>query len=526
MPDLLLGETSFEMSKLVSVTEMRAIEQAVDELGLSYAQMMENAGKALADSLAAHSHMGEKSVVALVGAGNNGGDALVALAVLAAAGWQAGALLIGKRFSHDEYVKRARKAGAQIRTLDHDNHEKLDEHAEWLRGFGFVLDGILGTGVRAPVREPLARVMAAIKANFEVAQPKPFIVAVDCPSGMDCDTGEVAPQALPANLTVCMGAIKYGMLTLPAFGYLGELVVADIGVTNRVRQWAEIKRHTIDETAVRGMLPERPLGAHKGSFGRLLVVAGSAQYPGAALLAGRAGYRSGAGLVEMAVPKPVQPLLAGHLPEAIWLPLAAQEGAIADTAVKQLKTTLAEASALLLGPGLGLTPGTGEFVGKLLKEELPPLVVDADGLKLMAAYKDWHRRFSLDAVLTPHPGEMAALTGRSIEEIQRARIETAEEFARTWQQVVVLKGAFTVVAAPDGRTALLPLASPALARAGSGDVLAGLVAGLRAQGLQGFEAACAGVWLHGQAGLRAAAQRGAAAVLAGDLLEHLPVMRV
>ncbi|HRQ91251.1 MAG TPA: NAD(P)H-hydrate dehydratase [Anaerolineales bacterium] len=514
------------MSKLVSVAEMRAIEQAADELGLSYAQMLENAGRGLAEAVFAHSHRGEKSVVALVGAGNNGSDALVALAALGVAGWKTGALLLGKRFSHDEYVKRARKAGATIRSLDFDNHQTLDEHAEWLRGFGCVLDGILGTGVRTPVREPLARVMAAIKANVEITQPKPFIVAVDCPSGMDCDTGEVAPQALSADLTVCMGAVKYGMLTLPAFGYLGELVIADIGVTNRVRQWAEVKRHTLDEASVRAMLPPRPLGAHKGTFGRLLVVAGSLQYPGAALLAGRAGYRAGAGLVQMAVPKTVQPLLAGHLPEATWLPLAAQEGWIAENALKPIKELLPQLSAVLLGPGLGLSPATGEFVGKLLKEKLPPVVVDADGLNLMAAYEDWFRRFTLDAVLTPHPGEMAVLTGLSTEEIQRARIEIAEEYARTWHQVVVLKGAFTVVAAPDGRTALLPLASPALARAGSGDVLAGLIAGLRAQGTPAFEAACCGVWLHGQAGLRAAAAHGRAAVLAGDLLDSLPNMDV
>ncbi|HRN50349.1 MAG TPA: NAD(P)H-hydrate dehydratase, partial [Anaerolineales bacterium] len=270
----------------------------------------------------------------------------------------------------------------------------------------------------------------------------------------------------------------------------------------------------------------RPLGAHKGTFGRLLVVAGSLQYPGAALLAGRAGYRAGAGLVQMAVPKTVQPLLAGHLPEATWLPLAAQEGWIAENALKPIKELLPQLSAVLLGPGLGLSPATGEFVGKLLKEKLPPVVVDADGLNLMAAYEDWFRRFTLDAVLTPHPGEMAVLTGLSTEEIQRARIEIAEEYARTWHQVVVLKGAFTVVAAPDGRTALLPLASPALARAGSGDVLAGLIAGLRAQGTPAFEAACCGVWLHGQAGLRAAAAHGRAAVLAGDLLDSLPNMDV
>lgn len=512
------------MAKLVSVAEMRAVEQAADELGLSYAQMMENAGRGLVKSILAHSHGREQSAIAIIGAGNNGGDALVALAALGEAGWKTGALLIGKRFNHDEHVKQARKAGAEIRTLDFDKHETLEKHAAWLAGYAFLIDGLLGTGLHLPVREALAKVMAEIKLAVEQAASRPFVVAVDCPSGMDCDSGEVAPQAIKADLTVTMAAIKYGMLTLPAYEYLGELEVVDIGLTNRVRPWATLTRQALDAEVVRLMLPPRPLGAHKGTFGTAMLVAGSQRYPGAALLAGRAAYKSGAGLVTIATPKTVQPMLAGQLPEATWLPLAAEDGSIAATAAKTITSSLERVTALLLGPGLGLVEVTGEFVGKLLKAELPPLVIDADGLKLLAAYKDWHRRFLLDAVLTPHPGEMAILTDMKVEEIQAARIETAERFAKIWNQVVVLKGAFTVIAAPDGRTALLPLATPALARAGTGDVLAGLIAGLRAQGAPAYEAACAGVWLHGQAGLRAAAALGGSArVLAGDLLAHLPV---
>lgn len=511
------------MTKLVTVAEMRAAEQAADELGLTYAQMMENAGRGLASSILAHSHDRERSALALVGAGNNGGDALVALAALGEAGWKTAALLVGKRFNHDEHVKMARKAGADIRTLDFDKHETLEKHAAWLGGFAFVLDGLLGTGVHLPVREGLVKLMAEIKLALEQRPRPPFIVAVDCPSGMDCDTGEIAPQALKAHLTVTMAAIKYGMLTLPAYEYLGELKVVDIGLTNRVRPWAALTRQAIDESLARPMLPPRPLGAHKGTFGTALVVAGSLRYPGAALLAGKAAYKSGAGLVTVATPKTVQPMLAGHLPEATWLPLPTEDGWIVATAAKLITANLERITTLLIGPGLGLVEGTGEFVGKLLKADLPPLVIDADGLKLLAAYKDWHRRFVLDAVLTPHPGEMAILTEMKVEEIQAARIETVERFAKIWNQVVVLKGAFTVVAAPDGRTAVLPLATPALARAGTGDVLAGLISGLRAQGAPAYEAACAGVWLHGQAGLRAAtALGGSARVLAGDLLAHLP----
>jgi NAD(P)H-hydrate epimerase len=513
------------MAKLVSVEGMRSIEKAADELGLSYAQMMENAGRGLASAIVSHSHDRERSVVGLVGSGNNGGDALVALAALGEQDWKTGALLIGRRFNHDELVKRARKAGAEIRTLNLEEHDNFAEHASWFLSHAVVLDGLLGTGIHLPVRESLAKAMAEIKVAIENAASRPYVVAVDCPSGMDCDSGETAPQTLRSDLTVTMAAVKYGMLTPHAFENIGELEVADIGLTPRVREWATIVRQTIDEAEVRASLPERPLSAHKGTFGTALIVAGSQQYPGAALLAARAAYRSGAGLVTVATPKNVQPMLAGQLAEATWLPLPADDGWIAGTAAKIVKTNLERATALLIGPGLGREETTAEFLAKVLKEKLPPLVIDADGLKLLAGIKDWHKNLQADVVLTPHPGEMAILSGLGKEEIQNLRIETAEKFAKIWRQVMVLKGAFTVVSAPDGRTAILPLATPALARAGTGDVLAGLITGLRAQGMPAYEAACAGVWLHGQASLRAASRLGGTAgVLAGDLISELPAL--
>lgn len=513
------------MAKLVGVEEMRSVEKAADELGLSYAQMMENAGRGVATALLAHSHNREASAVALVGAGNNGGDALVALAALGDAGWKTGALLIGRRFNHDDLVKRARKAGAEIRRLDLEKHEDLDRHITWLLSFPVLLDGLLGTGTRLPLRESLAKAMAEIKLAVEGAVVRPYVVAVDCPSGVDCDSGDAAPQTLHADLTVTMAAVKHGLLNLPAFEYVGELEVVDIGLTPRVLEWKSITRNTIDEEMARAALPPRPLGAHKGTFGTAMIVAGSQRYPGAALLAARAAHKSGAGLVSVATPKVVQPMLAGHMPEATWLPLPAEDGWIAAAAAKLVKSSLERVTALLIGPGLGQEEMTAEFLTKLIKETLPPVVIDADGLKLLAGVKDWHKIVAVDCVLTPHPGEMAILTGMKVEEIQAARIGTAEKFAKTWRQVVVLKGAFTVVAAPDGRTAVLPLATPALARAGTGDVLAGLITGLRAEGVPAYEAACAGVWLHGQAGLRAARRLGGTAgVLAGDLIEELPAL--
>lgn len=506
------------MAKLVSVAEMRAVEQAADKAGLSYAQMMENAGASLSQAVIAHSHNLEKTVLGLVGPGNNGGDTLVALELLADQGWTCAAYLV-KRDSEESYVQRAKKAGVTIIGSDASRGKLaglLSKHAA-------LLDGLLGTGIRLPLRDPFSSVMN--RANEIIAEMNrpPFVVAVDCPSGLDTDSGKIPPELIIADLTVSMAAVKRGMLTLPAFGSLGELDVGDIGLPEDLPEWAAINRFAIDEEMVRAAIPPRPLDAHKGSFGTALIVAGSHRFPGAALLAGEAAYRSGAGLVTVAVPESIQPALVGHLREATWLPLPAASGWISSVAASIVAANMERASALLVGPGFGQEQTTGTFVDELLKAKLPPLVLDADALKLLARLENWPRRLPVDTILTPHPGEMAILTGLGTDEIQAARLETAEEYARKWKTTLVLKGAFTVVAAPDGRSATLALATPALARAGTGDVLAGLIAGLRAQGVDAFEAAYAAVWMHGEAGLRAAADLGGAAgVLAGDLIAELP----
>jgi NAD(P)H-hydrate epimerase len=506
------------MAKLVSVAEMLAIEQAADKSGLSYANMMENAGKSLAKATIAHSHKSNKSVLGLIGSGNNGGDTLVALELLAKKGWQATAYLV-KRDLQEKHVRRARKAGVTIIASGKSgkNLSKL------LPKHTVLLDGILGTGTRLPLREPFATSLASIKELVSNMAHPPYIVAVDCPSGMDTDSGNIPTEMLKANLTVSMAAIKRGMLTLPAFDHLGKLVVGDIGLPPDLPEWTALQRYAIDEEIARSAIPPRPLNAHKGTFGTALIVAGSDHFPGAALLAGEAAYRSGAGLVTVATPETIQPSLAGHLREATWLPLPAESGWISAAAADLVLSALERVTALLVGPGFGQQQGTVQFIDKLLNTILPPTVIDADALKLLARIEDWPRRLPADTILTPHPGEMSILSGLSTDEIQSARTEVAEKYARQWNVVLVLKGAFTVVAAPDGRSATLPLATPALAHAGTGDVLAGLITGLRAQGVTAFEATCTAVWVHGHAGLRAAAlMGGTAGVLAGDLIAEIP----
>lgn len=531
--------------KLVTVSQMQAIEKEADANGLTYGRMMENAGQGLADvlfDLFDWEEVTQIEVVGLVGPGNNGGDTLIALTELAREGWKASAYLIKRK--KDELVKHFTEAGGEL--LSGENaFEKL---AGAIETADVLLDGILGTGIQLPLKKDVAELLSEVNNILDGLEEGPLVVAVDCPSGVDCDSGQVADQTLAADLTVSMAAVKQGLLKLPAFEYVGDLEIVDIGLPEELAALKDVKTEMADDESVAALLPERRLDSHKGTFGTALIAAGSVNYTGAAVLAGEAAYRSGVGLVTMAVPGPVHVALAGRFPEATWLILPHETGVISAGGAEVLAKNFERASALLIGPGFGMENTTREFIEKLLegkyqakktsqrigfvhretekeeevKSRLPPMVIDADGLKLLGQIKDWYKKIPSPAILTPHPGEMAVLTDLSKELIQEKRQEIAAQYANLWGHVVVLKGAFTVVAAPDGRLTLIPVATPALARAGTGDVLAGLIVGLRAQGLDAYEAAVAGAWIHARAGLYAADDLGTpTSVLAGDVLDSI-----
>lgn len=508
--------------KLVTVTQMREIEKEADSRGVSYAQMMENAGRGLAEVIHALGQENNwESVTGIVGSGNNGGDALVALAWLAEAGWRTHAYLVNRKTADDPLVGRYLNSGGELTQFSSD--PGFDSLRGFLADSDVLLDGLLGTGIKLPLKNDAANVLQGAALILSHLDLPPFIVAVDCPSGVDCDTGACADETVPADLTLTMAAVKQGLLKLPAFEYTGELEVIGIGLLENLDAWNQLTTSAADAEMVSALLPERGPASHKGTFGAALVAAGSTSYTGAALLAGKAAYRVGAGLVTMAVPEPLHAILAGHIPEATWLPLPHEHGFISEEAAYAILSSHERITAMLIGPGLGGRHATKLFVEHLLPALDIPLVIDADGLRHMAANHNWDRKIKKTAVLTPHPGEMSALTGLSREEIQSNREEVAGKYAKEWGHVVVLKGAFTVVAAPDGRKTIIPVATPALARAGTGDVLAGLIVGLRAQGLDVYDAAVAGAYIHAEAGLRAAEIIGAtASVLASDVLDCVP----
>jgi len=551
--------------KVVTTDEMRRIEKAADAGGLSFATMMENAGRAVAEACQREQRMGpgEGRILVLVGPGNNGGDGLVAARHLHDAGAQV-KLYIGKRRleGDDHYALTQERSIATTRAKDDPNLESL---RRLLREADVIVDALLGTGVSKPIEGPLKDVLETTREEIEKRRKKekgkeplvspsspsspalpssPLVVAVDVPSGLNCDNGAVDPVTIPADLTVTFGFPKVGQFLFPGAEYLGELLVADIDIPPSLAD--DVPVESASPQMVSELLPKRPLGAHKGTFGKALVVAGSVNYTGAAYLASAAATRVGAGLVTLALAENLHPILASKLGEVTFLLLPHDTGALVPGAMKILSERVPDYDALLLGPGLGRDDKTVEFVQRFLsgqwrsrssrvgflvageeeaeggREVLPQSVIDADGLNALADRPNWWKYLGGPNVLTPHPGEMARLVGCGVDEVEADRIGAAREMAERWKQVVTLKGAHTIVAAPDGQTVIIPFANPGLATAGSGDVLAGAIVGFLAQGLSPFAAAVAGAYLHGLAGDLVREEMGAAGMVAGDLLPVLP----
>jgi len=505
--------------KLVTSAEMRALEESAAKQGRTADLLMEDAGLGVAQEVWVNLGAApECRVTLLIGPGNNGGDGLVAARHLHEWGARVEVVLLADRAADDPNFKKLVDLGVVPRQA-RDGANVLDEA---LAGAEAVVDAVLGTGRARPLEGLFAEALDRVaEARTKPGGPKVF--AVDVPTGVDCDTGAVHEHALRADATVTLGCSKVGLHTLPAAEYAGQVEVIDIGLPKE--DVDALPTEVLNPRWVRERLPARPAAANKGTFGRLLVVAGSRRYVGAARLAAQGALRSGAGLVTVACPASVQPMIASGLTEATFLPLSDYGGAVAREAAAECAGVLQGYDALLIGPGLGQGAQQESFVRQLLTsipEDGPPVVVDADGLNNLAKTPHWWERVATRCVLTPHPGEHARLTRRSVADIQSDRLEAARESAATFGQTLVLKGAYTVIAAADGRVAVNPYANPALASAGTGDVLAGAIGGLLAQGLAPFEAACCGTYLHAAAAQGLRPELGDAGMLAGDLLPELP----
>jgi len=509
---------------LVTAEQMRAIDRhAIERIGLPAMVLMENAGRAVAEEVAAFIRergTPARSWIVLVGKGNNGGDGIVAARHLTEAGIGAELLyavdpgsLTGEAALQRDIAANMGIPAARYRPGS----------VAWERYAG-VVDALLGTGTSGAPREPYA---SLIREANESGLP---VIAVDIPSGLDADTGAVFDPCIRADVTVALAFCKCGLAQFPGARAAGRVAVRAIGIPASLAGLHGVRTHLATketiETELSVRLPlERPEDGHKGTFGHALVVAGSAAYGGAGLLAAKAALRAGAGLVTWVLPRAMAKAMAGRLPEAILAGAGgdADGNWTADAAAEVAK--LAEGKkAAAIGPGIGRFPDDGRWLRTLWTDIGIPIVLDADALNMLASsggLAAWPRR-SAPVVLTPHPGEMARLAGASVADIQRDRLGAARDFAERHGVIVVLKGARTVTALPDGRAFVNPTGNAGMATAGTGDVLAGLIAGLLAQGMPPEAAAVAGVYLHGEAGDRAAKRRPSpASLIAGDLLDML-----
>lgn len=519
--------------RVVSTDEMRLAEQEANRRGLSYDAMMENAGRAVASAVTRAACSSWERVLVLVGPGNNGGDGLVAARYLCRWGYRT-SVYLWKRPHRPDDLSLEKLSGLPVSLLREEEdpeskllHKALESHTIWV-------DALLGTGAKGPLRDPLPRMLGQAREVWEWrrgsgagtrAVTRPLVVAVDTPSGVDCDTGEADESVLPADLTVTFAFPKRGHYRFPAAALVGKLQVADIGLpASLLAPGLEVA----DDVTVAPWLPARPLDGHKGTFGTVLVVAGSRRYCGASRLAALASARAGAGLVMLAVPECIYGAVSSSVMEPTFFPLPDDGEGFATGGEQRLAGILGTSDVVLAGPGWGQSAEREGFLWRLLAlctERSTRLVLDADGLNLVVRHDAWWRELPRETILTPHPGEMARLAGCTVAEVQRDRVEAARQAASRWDCTVVLKGAYTVVADPDRGEVIVPFANPALASGGTGDVLAGVIAGLWAQQDDRHAAALCGAYLHGLAGEVLRSSLGEAGSLAGDLLGALPVAR-
>ncbi len=477
------------MKPILTSTEVRAADAGAAERGVGVARLMEAAGRAVA--LWCRRFLGGaygRRVVILAGRGNNAGDGFVAARYLSVWGAGVEVWLLGdpERMAGEprENLDRLVEMGVPVRGY------RREAFAAALARSDLVVDAVFGTGLKGAPTGEAAEAISCLNASGRA------VVAVDVPSGVDADTGAVPGEAVRASLTVTLACLKPGLVQYPGASFAGRVEVEDIGIPPDL---IVSSLHLVEEEDVRRVVGGRRPEMHKGEAGRVLVVAGSPGFTGAAAMASEAAVRTGAGLVTLAVAASLNPILEVKLTEAMTWPLPESEGRLGPEALAELLRRVQEFDALLVGPGLGRWEGTRELVLGLLERAPLPAVVDADGLNLLAEVGGPKRR-PWPTVYTPHPGEFARLTGGSVAEVQSDRVGQARRAASEWGGVVVLKGARTVVAAPDGRATINPTGNPGLASGGTGDVLAGIIAAFLARGIPAFEAAWAGVYLHGLAG--------------------------
>lgn len=509
--------------KVANCSQMRNIDQtAIHDMGIPGIVLMENAALKVVEQIKAI--LGEvsyKSILVFCGKGNNGGDGFAIARHLYNMGANVLVVLIADRneIKGDALTNLKIIEKLDIKVVQVQDESLLEEIAASLYLCDMVVDAIFGTGVKGTIDGVEADIIQLINYSGR------YVLSVDIPSGINGDDGQVCGICVNADKTVTFALPKVGLLSYPAADYVGELIVADISIPNSIIEAQNININIIEKEYVKDVIPMRKNDSNKGDYGKVFVIAGSTGMSGAAVLASLGALRSGAGLVTAGVPESLNDVMEIKLTEVMSFPLEDEgRGILAHSCIMQIFEKMDKMDVLVYGPGLSTDKNVEEILLDILKKSEIPIIIDADGINVLAKNINVLKECKCPVVVTPHPGEMSRLTGLDIGYIQTHRIEVASDFARQWNVIVVLKGASTIIAWPDGEVYINGTGNAGMATGGTGDVLSGVIASLIGQGLEADEAAVAGVYLHGTAGDLAAKDKGQHGLIATDIIEALPAV--
>lgn len=506
---------------LVTAQEMAELDRrTIEEIGIPGVVLMENAARGALDFFQRLiPDLTARRVVILAGTGNNAGDGFVIARVLHSRGTPVRVVCLrpADRLRGDAWINYRILENIGLRPTHWDENEDFSSQFAIIREAEVIVDAILGTGLSSPVQGLYRDIIEAVNALGKT------VLAVDLPSGLDATTGKVLGAAIRATATATFGLPKVGQRIAQGEALVGTLHVVDIGIPPSVIESSGVKRWWLDEDVCRLWLQPRPPATHKGRAGHVCILSGSVGKTGAASLASLGAARVGAGLVTLFIPRSLNPILEVKLTEAMTLPVAeTPEQSVAAAAEPEILNFLNGKDAFAVGPGISLHPETRQLLLKLTALSPCPLVLDADALTILADTPESLRQAKVPVILTPHPGEMARLMRCTVAEVEADRLRAAQAFSQEHGVIVVLKGHRTVIAAPDGRSAINGSGTPAMASGGMGDVLTGMIAGFLAQGMEPFQAACLGVYIHGKAAEKVCHGRTTRGLLASDILNEIP----
>jgi len=506
--------------KVVTSQQMREIDRkAIEENNLFGLILMENAGLRIFQNLKKiYADLRLKKVIIFAGSGNNGGDGFVVARHLYNYGVKVKVFLLAP------FNKIKGEAGENLNIIDKMGVElietettKFEEIQEAVQNYDLIIDAILGTGLQGRVTGLKAKIIDLVNvAGKEV-------VAIDVPSGLDADTGKLEGPCIKATHTITLALPKIGLLLFPGASYAGKVTVEDIGIPSCLLKNNKIKTNMVTREIVKSLLPFRATYSHKGSFGKVLILAGSVGMTGAAYLASEAAMRSGAGIVVLGIPRSLNPIMEVKLTEVMTLPLAETEKqSLGEDVEETILKLMKDFSVLGMGPGISLELETQRLVRKIIEKSNIPLVVDADAIYAISKDTNILKKIKVPMVITPHPGEMAKLVNKDTDYILNNQLDITREIAQEFGIVVVLKGARTIIANKEGEAYINVGDNSGMATGGSGDVLTGIICSLIAQGANNFSAAIAGVYIHSLAGDLARDIKGERGMIAGDILSQVP----